>query len=200
MLLLKCRDRDAAVRGAAYEALAAVPAASLHAGLKGRDWRGVLDHGLGVWAEHAAAGVHVPLAGMKLFVIAKSSSRKDLAQREKGGLRFAGFGAAGSQAADGEGGPGDKNATPFAPPDSVRACSIGLLRTYLTGGNSSPEAAGVVLPSSQGLCCTLWTCPLIFLLPGGHSRSPCFNCCDRHRQRWWCPCLRPLGRAQLGGC
>jgi hypothetical protein len=56
VLLLKSRDRDAAVREAAYEILGALPARTLHALLLPSDWRGVLDCGLGVWAELCPPG------------------------------------------------------------------------------------------------------------------------------------------------
>lgn len=57
VLALKCRDKDAHVREAAYEMLAALPAQSLHAALLPSDWRAVIDSGLGVWAELSRAGL-----------------------------------------------------------------------------------------------------------------------------------------------
>ena len=56
VLLLKCRNRDARVREAAYNMLAAVPAATLHAVLKADEWRPVLDYSLGVTGEPAITG------------------------------------------------------------------------------------------------------------------------------------------------
>ena len=56
VLALKGRDKDAHVREAAYQILAALPAQSLHAAMLPSDWRTVIDGGLGVWAEHTKTG------------------------------------------------------------------------------------------------------------------------------------------------
>ena len=48
MLLLKCRDKDARLREAAYEMLAHMPAGPLHAVFKAEDWRPALYFGLGL--------------------------------------------------------------------------------------------------------------------------------------------------------
>ena len=55
MVLLKCRDRDAHLREAAFEILAAMPAASLHAVVTADEWRSVLEYGLGISGEPARA-------------------------------------------------------------------------------------------------------------------------------------------------
>lgn len=63
VLLLKCRDKDAKVRHASFDALAGMPGKSLLSCLCPKDWRTVLGIGLGVWTESsqidAAADKHV---------------------------------------------------------------------------------------------------------------------------------------------
>ncbi len=54
MLLLKCRDRDAHLREAAYEMLAAMPAGSLHAVVKADECRPMLEYGLGFSGKPAS--------------------------------------------------------------------------------------------------------------------------------------------------
>ena len=72
VLLLKCRDRDAAVREAAYVLLASLPARTLHALLLPSDWRCVLDCGLGVWAEPCPPGL------AKLFLVLTPASSPEV--------------------------------------------------------------------------------------------------------------------------
>ena len=66
VLVLKCRDKNAHVRAAAYEMLAATHAQSLHAVLLPSDWRTVIDGGLGVWAELSETGLSLCMRCVKL--------------------------------------------------------------------------------------------------------------------------------------